>query len=374
MNPTHPELLDLDEYEPCEVYVDAPMNPLGEMCQNVRGANGTVKNEQAKSRRTNNKKKNRKKGANKRAASASAEEAEDEVKKAKHVQPDEWVVEKEAAELCRCSVEQWVEYSWKEQERRLLAELWEYAEDCDMHLFEDEPEDEMSEASDTGLVINPGKKSSRDTGLVIERMRLAIPSHFLSRFSFACFACSFCEIPWCCMYNNTQDTSEGQSQAHMAASFLTVPFAPRTFWHISPKGFIAASTHTSHGSHSSRSTNSGWVGFIGGLRTEISNQSLVASGSKLAALFENCLVFILLYCRVLSLIPPLLLLVRMRLRSSRLLALSAAASQVGALLSWVLVSGFTIVISGAACTKARVIAACLELVQVFEGMCIYSVN
>ena len=59
------------------------MNPLGEMCQNVRGANGTVKNEQAKDRRTNNKKKNKKKGANKRAASASAEEAEDGVKKAK---------------------------------------------------------------------------------------------------------------------------------------------------------------------------------------------------------------------------------------------------------------------------------------------------
>jgi hypothetical protein len=52
--------------------------------------------------------------------------------------------------------------------------------------------------------------TSRDTGLVIERMRLAIPSHFLSRFSFASFACSFREIPWCCMYNNTQDTSEGQ--------------------------------------------------------------------------------------------------------------------------------------------------------------------
>jgi hypothetical protein len=111
----------------------------------ARGANGPVKNEQTKDRRTNNKKKNKKKkkGANKRAASASAEEAEDGVKKAKHVQPDEWV----AAELCRCSVEQWVEYSLKEKERRLLAELWEYAEDCDMHLFEDEPEDEMSEAS-----------------------------------------------------------------------------------------------------------------------------------------------------------------------------------------------------------------------------------
>jgi hypothetical protein len=80
------------------------MNPLGEMCQNVRGANGTVKNEAAKDRRTNNKKKNKKKkkGANKRAAPASAEEAEDGVKKAKHVQPDEWVVEKEAAEVCHC--------------------------------------------------------------------------------------------------------------------------------------------------------------------------------------------------------------------------------------------------------------------------------
>ena len=43
-------------------------------------------------------------------------------------------------------------------------------------------------------------------------------SHTLSRFSFACLTCSFREIPWCCMYNNTQDTSEGQSQAHMAAS------------------------------------------------------------------------------------------------------------------------------------------------------------
>ena len=143
MNPLELEFLDLEECEPCEVCVDVPMNPLGEMCQNVRGANGTVKNEQAKDRRTNNKKKNKKKGANKRAASASAEEAEDVVKKAKHVQPDEWV----AAELCRCSVEQWVEYSWEEKERRLLAELWEYAEDCDMHLFEDKPEDEMSEAS-----------------------------------------------------------------------------------------------------------------------------------------------------------------------------------------------------------------------------------
>jgi hypothetical protein len=104
---------------------------------------GTVKNEQTKARRTNNKKKNKKKGANKRGASASAEEAEDGVKKAKHVQPDEWV----AAELCRCSVEQWVEYPWKEKKRRLLAELWEYAEGCDLHLFEDEPKDEMSEAS-----------------------------------------------------------------------------------------------------------------------------------------------------------------------------------------------------------------------------------
>ena len=143
MNPTHPEFLDLEECEPCDLHHDVPMDPLGEMCQNVRGANGPVKNEQAKARRTNNKKKNKKKGANKRAASASAEEAEDVVKKAKHVQPDEWV----AAELCRCSVEQWVEYSWKEKERRLLAELWEYAEDCDLHLFEDEPKDEMSEAS-----------------------------------------------------------------------------------------------------------------------------------------------------------------------------------------------------------------------------------
>jgi hypothetical protein len=54
----------LEECEPCEVCLDAPMDPLGEMCQNVRGANGPVKNEQAKARRTNNKKKNRKKGAN----------------------------------------------------------------------------------------------------------------------------------------------------------------------------------------------------------------------------------------------------------------------------------------------------------------------
>ena len=60
----------MNQFEGIELCLDVPMDPLEEMCQNVRGANGPVKNEQAKARRTNNKKKNRKKGANKRAASA----------------------------------------------------------------------------------------------------------------------------------------------------------------------------------------------------------------------------------------------------------------------------------------------------------------
>jgi hypothetical protein len=40
MNPTHPELLDLDEYEPCDVHHDVPMNPLVEMCQSAGGEEG----------------------------------------------------------------------------------------------------------------------------------------------------------------------------------------------------------------------------------------------------------------------------------------------------------------------------------------------
>ena len=47
MNPTHPECLDLEECEPCDIHCGAPMDPLGEMCQNVRGANGPVKNAQS---------------------------------------------------------------------------------------------------------------------------------------------------------------------------------------------------------------------------------------------------------------------------------------------------------------------------------------
>ena len=47
MNPLELEFLDLEECEPCDLHHDVPMDPLGEMCQNVRGANGPVKNAQS---------------------------------------------------------------------------------------------------------------------------------------------------------------------------------------------------------------------------------------------------------------------------------------------------------------------------------------